>query len=332
MKNHVSESRLKGFTFIPNYSSTVRTHRTGKSVSGFTLVELLVVISIIAILLAVLMPALGRARDQAKISLCKSNLKQLAMAHVMYLNESNYKGLTSGNKSGSGGAAFWMTQLAPYLEQNKINKGQGASNVQDMTKQMKILRCPSTGEPTSSDITKQVAGTAKNRWRYIGTNGGWTNTTVTIEGSYGMNGWVGGLWIDLDDKDGISDYLGNLLETPRKALCTMRSYVPLRSDIPVFADSSWVDFYPIALPERGSGLYRTPVGPPADKLETGTGGKRDTVAEAGLYRICIKRHRMAIDLGFADGHVALVPLTELWNYQWAKTFIKTGYVKVPGDR
>lgn len=320
MKNNKTESNLKGFTHAPICSTIEK---------GFTLVELLVVISIIAILLAVLMPALGRARDQAKISLCKSNLKQLAMAHVMYLNESNYKGLTSGSKNGSGGAAYWMTMLAPYLEQNKIKRGQGASNVQDMTKQMKILRCPSTVEPTSSDITKQVAGTAKNRWRYIGANGGWANTTVTIEGSYGMNGWIGGLWINLE---GNGDYLNNLVEPAKKRICTMRDYVPLKSDIPVFADASWIDFYPVALPER-SGRYTPPKGPNAALLETGSGGAMVPTADyAGLYRICFKRHRMAINLGFADGHVALVPLTELWNYQWAKTFIKTKYVKVPSDR
>jgi prepilin-type N-terminal cleavage/methylation domain-containing protein len=50
-----------------------------KNVAGFTLVELLVVISIIAILLAILMPTLGKAKYQAKIIVCKNNVKQIVI-------------------------------------------------------------------------------------------------------------------------------------------------------------------------------------------------------------------------------------------------------------
>lgn len=55
-----------------------------KKTKGFTLVELLVVISIIATLLAVLMPALGRARAQAQKVVCRSNLKQLGFAAKLW--------------------------------------------------------------------------------------------------------------------------------------------------------------------------------------------------------------------------------------------------------
>jgi prepilin-type N-terminal cleavage/methylation domain-containing protein/prepilin-type processing-associated H-X9-DG protein len=60
-----------------------------KQNNGFTLVELLVVISIIAILLAVLIPVLGMVRGQAKKVICTSNLKQLGIAFDMYLREYN---------------------------------------------------------------------------------------------------------------------------------------------------------------------------------------------------------------------------------------------------
>jgi prepilin-type N-terminal cleavage/methylation domain-containing protein len=57
----------------------------GKNKSrGFTLVELLVVIAIIALLLSVLMPALTRARENAKVVVCKSTLKQLLLAEKTY--------------------------------------------------------------------------------------------------------------------------------------------------------------------------------------------------------------------------------------------------------
>jgi prepilin-type N-terminal cleavage/methylation domain-containing protein len=57
------------------------------AVNGFTLVELLVVISIIALLLAVLMPALAKVREQAKLAVCKSNLRQTGMAVYLYAND-----------------------------------------------------------------------------------------------------------------------------------------------------------------------------------------------------------------------------------------------------
>lgn len=57
--------------------------------AAFTLVELLVVIAIIAILAAMLLPALGRARQQARSMQCVSNLRQLYLANVMYAAESD---------------------------------------------------------------------------------------------------------------------------------------------------------------------------------------------------------------------------------------------------
>lgn len=58
-----------------------------KGKTGFTLIELLVVISIIALLLAILMPALGRVKSTARRVVCLSNVRRLAVAGNMYMND-----------------------------------------------------------------------------------------------------------------------------------------------------------------------------------------------------------------------------------------------------
>ena len=59
--------------------------RTSKR--GFTLIEILVVVAIIALLISILLPALSRAREQTRSTICRSNLKQLMGAQLMYVQD-----------------------------------------------------------------------------------------------------------------------------------------------------------------------------------------------------------------------------------------------------
>src|SRR5689334_10921637 len=69
------------------FRSTTTTPCRDARADGFTLVELLVVIAVVALLVAMLLPALNKAREQSRLVACMSNLRQMGLAMTMYANE-----------------------------------------------------------------------------------------------------------------------------------------------------------------------------------------------------------------------------------------------------
>ena len=90
--------------------------RSKTAKKGFTLIELLVVIAIIAILAAMLLPALNKAKTQAQSISCKNHLRQMALALQMYVNDWKYYPLYSTVPVGVSGlpGRYWHEDLEPY--------------------------------------------------------------------------------------------------------------------------------------------------------------------------------------------------------------------------
>ena len=255
---------------------------------GFTLIELLVVIAIIAMLLAILMPALGMVKEKARGVVCRANLKQLMLALTGYTMENNdtleldYEG---GN--------YWYHKISPYLADQNY-----AIDPSDGSKSMEVMLCP-VCKPPEGQGTQW--GSARNNWRE---HGGSASGSGLSEGSYGLNMWMvpdfwrpgrpsNGRWSDYNGYDPGNHY---------------SKFSSARSMTPVINDSMWVGAWPGA-------TDRDDVNDPTRfvDLENGSGAGH-------ISRYCIDRHSMSINITFVDMHVEKIPLKELWSLKWHKTY------------
>ncbi len=122
--------------------------------TGFTLVELLVVITIIGVLMALLLPAVQAAREAARRSSCSNNLKQIGLAILNF--EAAHKKLPTGGEGSFQGNTCFSTHslfvhLLPFMERNdiydRIDLTQGyrdtAANVAACARRVETFVCPS---------------------------------------------------------------------------------------------------------------------------------------------------------------------------------------------
>lgn len=89
--------------------------KKAKSLTGFTLIELLVVIAVLGLLIAILVPALGRAREGARRAQCINNLRQIGLAIHQYIDENDFNFLPYADVDGN----RWYYLLDPHIGDNK---------------------------------------------------------------------------------------------------------------------------------------------------------------------------------------------------------------------
>ena len=102
---------------------------------GFTLIEILIVVAIIAILAAILFPVFARARENGRRASCASNVKQISLGIMQYAQDYDEKlplFQTSGFAIGTTNGTAWSQQIQPYLNS------------------MQIFQCPSEPNPSAA--------------------------------------------------------------------------------------------------------------------------------------------------------------------------------------
>lgn len=255
-----------------------------KKKPAFTLVELLVVISIIAMLLAILIPSLNKAKKLASSVVCRSNLKQWGVINQMYINSNNGKfpedrlGITD---------ASWVWILRPYY--------MNMPEIRYCPTAKKHYLQPQAASSTQTQYDTKI-GFPFGAW------GPYPNSKGLKEyGSYGFNTWLYNWPADRnpDQYYQREKYWGSLYVRGQA------------SNVPLMGDCAWRT----NAPQIGDVA-------PAKEFLTYNNVLNDLIQKQGtaLGRYCVNRHGGTMNMVFCDLSARRVGLKELWKLKYHPLF------------
>jgi prepilin-type N-terminal cleavage/methylation domain-containing protein/prepilin-type processing-associated H-X9-DG protein len=259
---------------------------------AFTLIELLVVISIVVLLMALLLPALSRARKQARAVACQSNLKQWGLHFATLASEEGgrlpeWAGVMQSNSTSKGtqGNSDWLT-WGNWVVPDSLAHA--------TTQKMRL--CPMARTPrTDVQGTDDWRGGTFLAWgRFLSPliDPGLSKSGLANYGSYGLNFW--------STPSSINMAPTHPEEAWRTADVRGAGYVPFMLD-------SALDF---------TGMVTEEAPPKQDAIPVSV-APRD-------HSACINRHHGGVNTLFLDWSVRKVGLKELWTLKWHRQYDTAG--------